>query len=802
MLTYVKNTSWSGKFFGIISLLLANVGGINAQSLHKCGTQVTNTQIEYMDKHVRPLAQNYARFRTHALVYVPIKAHIIRTSSGTGGLSIADLVTAIEGMNNYYKNADISFYLYESINYIDNDTYYDFNSSDESAMGNAHDVSNVINVYFANSAKSGSSPVCGYAYFPGGKDRVIMSNDCATNGSTLPHELGHYFALYHTHGKTNNGTTDELVDGSNCSTTGDDVCDTPADPNVSGKVDGSCKYTGTEKDGNGQAYTPDANNIMSYSTKVCRNKFSQGQYDRISATLTNSRNYLLTKTTPPPTITSFTPTNGVGGAQVTITGTKFSTTPGNNIVTFNGAKAAVTSSTSTQLVLNVPATATSGLITVAVDKQLAVSSQSFLVPVNKFPYVESFETKTGDWTQATNDDFDWTNLSGNTSSANTGPGNAADGSSYLYTEASGSNNPTKSAVLNSLIFDLSGLPKPEFSFSYHMYGTGMGTLKLEVSKDNGGTWTTLWTKTGDQGDTWNSQNVDLSSYQSSSVQFRFVGTTGSSFASDMAIDYIQIKSTDNFYIGGFSPATAAVGETVTISGGGFSTVPANNQVKFNGVSAAVSKATTTSVEVTVPQGATTGKISLTANGATVTSTKDFVVALPLAIINFTPASAAIGEEVTITGTGFSTIPTNNIVQFNGTNATVVSATDTKIVAKVPQGVTDGKITVTVNGKTVTSANDFILSNTPTGLPATLTQGKLELYPNPLKDVLHMKISGNVNAQKVTISLYNLQGQLVKVFTQTMKDGRLNIGVKELPAGTYTAHIRVNDENIARRLVKL
>lgn len=65
---------------------------------------------------------------------------------------------------------------------------------------------------------------------------------------------------------------------------------------------------------------------------------------------------------------------------------------------------------------------------------------------------------------------------------------------------------------------------------------------------------------------------------------------------------------------------------------------------------------------------------------------------------------------------------------------------------MPQGVTDGKITVTVNGKTVTSANDFVLNNTPTGLPTTLTQGKLELYLNPLTDILHMKIS-NANAQK-------------------------------------------------------
>ncbi|MEM9896947.1 MAG: T9SS type A sorting domain-containing protein [Bacteroidota bacterium] len=110
----------------------------------------------------------------------------------------------------------------------------------------------------------------------------MMDNACAMNGSTLPHEIGHYFSLYHTHGKTNNGTTDELVDGTNCADTGDDICDTPADPNLSGKVQNSnCAYTGTDTDANGAAFVPNTRNIMSYSTKACRDEFSTGQYERI-----------------------------------------------------------------------------------------------------------------------------------------------------------------------------------------------------------------------------------------------------------------------------------------------------------------------------------------------------------------------------------------------------------------------------------------------------------------------------------------------------------------------------------------
>ena len=119
-----------------------------------------------------------------------------------------------------------------------------------------------------------------------------MANSCAINGSTIVHELGHYLSLYHTHGPTNTGTTTELVNGSNCIISGDDLCDTPADPNLSGLVTNSCQYTGTAFDANGQAYVPDPTNIMSYSKKVCRTFLSSDQYNRANYSALNDRSYL------------------------------------------------------------------------------------------------------------------------------------------------------------------------------------------------------------------------------------------------------------------------------------------------------------------------------------------------------------------------------------------------------------------------------------------------------------------------------------------------------------------------------
>ena len=68
---------------------------------------------------------------------------------------------------------------------------------------------------------------------------------------------------------------------------------------------------------------------------------------------------------PQPT---FSPVSGTVGTTITITGANFdSTTPSNNVVTFNGIPATVVSSSTTQIVTTVPTGATSGLITINVD---------------------------------------------------------------------------------------------------------------------------------------------------------------------------------------------------------------------------------------------------------------------------------------------------------------------------------------------------------------------------------------------------------------------------------------------------
>ncbi len=182
--------------------------------------------------------------------------------------------------------------------------------------------------------------------------------------------------------------------------------------------------------------------------------------------------------------------------------------------------------------------------------------------INSFPYSEDFETDLGDWTQSTSDDVDWIRDDLGTPSSSTGPSTGANGSTYyLFTESSG--NATKEAILSSPYFDLTRSATAQFNFYYHMYGATMGTLLLEVSDDDATTWTNLWSLSGDQGNNWSSQSVNLDAYSGKYIQLRFVGTIGTSYTSDMAIDEFSLSTTDLTYSWSTTESTSSISVSPT-----------------------------------------------------------------------------------------------------------------------------------------------------------------------------------------------------------------------------------------------
>ena len=177
------------------------------------------------------------------------------------------------------------------------------------------------------------------------------------------------------------------------------------------------------------------------------------------------------------------------------------------------------------------------------------------VSVSTFPYSESFENTTGGWSQSASDDFNWSLNNGSTPSSNTGPSLADDGNYYIYMESSSPNYSAKTASLNSPCFDLSAATNLQLSFRYHLYGAAaMGNLKLEATTD-GNSWTEIWSKSGNQGDSWQSASLSLAAYSGeTSLQLRFKGTTGTTWQGDMAIDAFEISSGGGTPGGGCSNA--------------------------------------------------------------------------------------------------------------------------------------------------------------------------------------------------------------------------------------------------------
>ena len=83
-----------------------------------------------------------------------------------------------------------------------------------------------------------------------------------------------------------------------------------------------------------------------------------------------------------PTITGISPNSGVIGTEVTITGANFGSTSSQNEVEFNGTAATIKSTSTTQLVVDVPENATSGTVSVVVDGKTATGPSFTVIIAN------------------------------------------------------------------------------------------------------------------------------------------------------------------------------------------------------------------------------------------------------------------------------------------------------------------------------------------------------------------------------------------------------------------------------------
>ncbi|MBL0745599.1 IPT/TIG domain-containing protein [Chryseolinea lacunae] len=150
------------------------------------------------------------------------------------------------------------------------------------------------------------------------------------------------------------------------------------------------------------------------------------------------------------------------------------------------------------------------------------------------------------------------------------------------------------------------------------------------------------------------------------------------------------------FITSVSPAHGAAGQVITITGKGLP-YDGSAQPELNGMGTVFSgtESTSRAVKVVVPGGATDGVWTLKYADDYVVSSAEIFEVYP-EIKDVVPVSGAAGVPVTFTGTGFSHLPEDNQVYFNGKLAVVTEASKTELVALVPSGFSTGPVWVVVN----------------------------------------------------------------------------------------------------------
>jgi len=547
----------------LLSIFLSITFQLNAQNsdFSTCSFTGSNSSIEFTNS-IKPQLEKYeqefmlkktAKGTQQTIISIPIKAHIIRHDDSSGGLSVSDLNAAVANLNSIYADAGMEFFICDGINYIDSDLLTNFKKGNEVLLAEMNNVPDMLNIYFVDEIENlDNVSICGYTYNEGRTDIIAIKSSCAINNSSLAHEIGHLFSLIHTHGPSDNKTT-ELVDGSNCDTDGDGICDTPADPELSeNNVDRFCGYTGSETDANGNTYNPDTRNIMSYSRKDCRVSFTPQQMARMYAFYQVVKNYL--------SCPSF---NADFAADISQTCDELLT------VNFESYSDNVTkwewdmnSDGITDYTTKNPShTFNHGVydITLKVSnktKTISKTLSNFIkVGTETDVFDENFESNTllienSGWVvkDLSGRSYNWLLNKGETTTVNTGPvsSNSQNNNSntYIYAEASGA----KYGDITELISPCINVAyeNSELEFAYHMFGEGIGELHVDIETDYEYLEDVIEPLYGgqqeNQEDGFLTKTINLSNYANQTINIHFRAVRGTNWDGDIALDNIFIKT--------------------------------------------------------------------------------------------------------------------------------------------------------------------------------------------------------------------------------------------------------------------
>lgn len=318
--------------------VVTTIGSVSAQHQQRgeCGvTYEMEQQLPvYSDKDVQLFKEaNPERF---AAINIPVMFHTVANAAGEGRVKRKEILKSLCRMNNDYAEHGVVYYLKDGgFNEINSNIVY--SSAGESNSGGViqgFKDGAAVDIFITENAdaENGNGPdggvVLGF-YSPGGDYIIIRKKEMQDSSGTMSHEVGHYFTLRHPHsgwfepypknifgdtvpftsipGWVNadgdnvpaSGAQVELMDGSNCEVSGDNICDTAPDY-LLGFTTQACFDGGFGVfDPNGDALDSDETLSMGYFNNCPKYVFSPQQIDRVKLNIASpGRNFLDNTHTP------------------------------------------------------------------------------------------------------------------------------------------------------------------------------------------------------------------------------------------------------------------------------------------------------------------------------------------------------------------------------------------------------------------------------------------------------------------------------------------------------------------------
>ena len=470
------------------------------------------------------------------------------------------------------------------------------------------------------------------------------------------------------------------------------------------------------------------------------------------ATATFDNVSISTPGTPGPVISGVSATTGSVGGSVVISGSGFGATQGNSAVILNGTTATSSSWSDSSISVTIPSGATSGPLAVLVAPSMNASNPvAFTVTSQPLP---------SGWL---NQDVGQVGVAGSATYLNgtftvKGSGQyiwySSDGFQFVYQPLSGDGSIVARVVsvqggssveagvmIRETLTAGSDMAYTAYSGSTDIYWIYRPTVGANVSFANTSAVTLpYWVKLVRSGNTFTSYAaadganwVQVGATQTINMgQNAYIGMALSSDVNtslaNATFDNVSVSTTTNPapFISGISPTEGPVGTQVLISGSAFGSSQGNSTVTLNGAPVTVNSWSANSITITVPSGATSGSLVVSAAPSMNNSNPvSFTVTLPPTYT----LSASNSVNIAQGGSGTSTITVTPQNGFSSGVTLSASGLPSGVTALFSPNPTTGSSTLTLSASntattgnnvtvTVTGTSGNLSSTTPVSLTVT------------------------------------------------------------------------------------